>query len=143
MSNNADSKYTGIRVISVINGIAAVLHLLFWIFALIKLPELSKTGSIEAKVNLATVYGFGIADLVFSVPFLIIGSVALWKMKIQGWLSANIANVLYWYSFTVIFSRDLSSGSFAPGTLIFLPFALFSVWAAYYLWKARRIYLKL
>jgi hypothetical protein len=142
MSNNKQSKYLGIKVISIMNGVAAMLHLLFWILAIIKLPALSRAVNIEQKINLATVYGFGIADLIFSVPFLLAGAFLLWKIKIQGWLAAQIANVLYWYSFTVILSRDISSGALAPGTIIFLPFALFSIWAAYHLWQVRGAYLK-
>jgi hypothetical protein len=139
--NHKESKYAGIKAISVINGLAAVFHLLFWIMALIKLPDLTDVGSLDQKINLATVYGFGIADLIFSIPFLLLGSFLLWKRKILGWLAAHMANVLYWYSFTVIISRDLSSAAFAPGTILFMPFALFSIWAAYYLWKVRYAYI--
>jgi hypothetical protein len=142
MSNIKESKYHGIKIISLINGVAATLHVLFWVFVLFKLPDLSTTGTIEGKINLATVYGFGLADLFFSVPSLFIGSVFLWKMKIHGWLAAHMANILYWYSFTVIISRDLSSGKFAPGTILFIPFALFSIWAAYHLWKVRGVFIK-
>ena len=138
MSGNYEAKQTfGIKLISVINGIAALLHTIFWILAFIRLPSISVQNTVAEKINLATTYGFGIADLIWSVPLLFIGSIALWKNKLIGWLAAHLANVLYWYSFTLIIVRDLHSNSISPGTIIFLPFALFAFWAAYYLWKVR------
>ena len=138
MSEKIESKQTfGIKLIAVINGMAALLHFFFWILAFIRLPSISSYGSIAERMNLATTYGFGIADIVWSVPFLLLGSIMLWKNKLIGWMGAHFANILYWYSFTVIIIRDLSSGSISPGTILFLPFALFSFWAAYYLWKDR------
>ena len=141
MSSKNSNPEFGLKLISFVNGMASLLHLSFWIFALFKLPDLSSTVTVEAKSNLATVYGFAIADLVLSVPLLFMGSILLWKKKLTGWLAAHMANILYWYSFIVIISRDLTNVSFAPGTIIFMPFALFSIWAAFYLWKARDIYL--
>lgn len=107
-------KPAGIKLISIVNGIAAVLYFLFWIVAFIKLPANSETGSPAEKINLVTVYGFGVADLIWSVPFLLSGSILLWKLKQIGWLTAQFANALYWYSFTVILIRDFTSGSLAP-----------------------------
>jgi hypothetical protein len=138
MSQNSESPAkAGIKIIAVVNGIAALLHLLFWIMAFIRLPALSSVGVIAERINLANVYGFGLADFIWSVPFLLIGSFMLRKGRLIGWLCAHFANVLYWYSFTVIIFRDSVSGALAPGSILFLPFALFSFWAAWYLWKAR------
>jgi hypothetical protein len=131
----------GIKLIAVVNGIAAVLHLIFWIVAFIRLSSFSPQNVVAEKLNLATTYGFGIADIIWSVPLLAIGSIGLWKLKQVGWLAANLANVLYWYSLTVVLTRDLSSSSIAPGTILFFPFALFSFWVAYYLWKVRSTFL--
>jgi hypothetical protein len=138
MSTKKRSPQTfGIKFIAVINGIAALLHTIFWLFAFIRLPSISAQSTAAEQINLATTYGFGIADLIWSVPLLLIGSIALWKNNLIGWLAAHLANVLYWYSFTIIILRDLSSNSISPGTILFLPFALFSFWAAYHLWKIR------
>ena len=138
MSEMLETKKSfGIKLIAVINGIAALLHLLFWIFAFTRLPSISSFNSIAEQMNLATTYGFGIADIIWSVPFLILGSLVLWKNKFCGWIGAHFANVLYWYSITVIITRDLSTDSLSPGTILFLPFALFAFWSAYYLWKVR------
>ena len=87
----------GIKIIAVINGIAALLHIIFWIFAFIHLPSISYIESASEKINLATVYGFGLADIIWSVHFLFFGSLMLLKDKLIGWLCANFANVLYWY----------------------------------------------
>lgn len=134
-------KHWRIKIIAWVNGLAAVLHFLFWIFTLIKLPPLASETQLMVKVNLATTFGFGIADLIWSVPLLLIASIPLYKKQIMGWLAAHMANVLYWYSFTVIITRDIASNSISPGTILFLPFALFSIWAAYYLWKGRSEFL--
>ena len=133
------NRTTGIKSISIVNGIAAVLHLSFWILAFLHLSKNAPLTNLAEKINLATVYGFGIADIIWSFTFLAFGSIGLWKMKAIGWLCAQLANVLYWYSFTVIITRDIASGRLAPGTILFLPFALFSFWAAYYLWQKRML----
>jgi hypothetical protein len=53
--------------------------------------------------------------------------------------SAN-ANALWWYSFTFILIRELSMQNIRPGTILFLPFALFSLWSAWYLWKVKSFF---
>jgi hypothetical protein len=135
--NRKSERPAGIKLIASVNGVAALLHLLFWIMAFIRLPALSVQETAMEKINLATTYGFGIADIIWSVPLLLTGSIGLWQKKFAGWLGAYLANGLYWYSFTVILVRDLSAQAIAPGTMLFLPFALFAFWAAYYLWQVR------
>ncbi|WP_298371237.1 hypothetical protein [uncultured Lutibacter sp.] len=127
-----------IKIIASINGLAAMLHLFFWIIAFIKLPPISSQIHIGDRINLATTYGFGIADFIWSVPILLIGSIGLWKKTQIGWLAALLANGFYWYSFTVIIIRDFYSESFSPGTKLFLPFVLISFWTTYFLWKHRK-----
>jgi hypothetical protein len=119
------------KLIAAVNGFAALLHLLFWIFAFVRLSGL------PAHPDIATTYGFGIADLLWSVPLLLTGSFVLLRSRPIGWLAAQMANVLYWYSLTVVIVRDVHAGAFSPGTILFLPFTLFAFWAAYYLWKNR------
>lgn len=131
------NRTTWIKIIAFINGISAIMHLFFWITAFVKLPAISSQKSLADQINLATTYAFGIADFIWSIPLLIIGSIGLWKKAEIGWLAALLANALYWYSFTVIITRDLFSGSISPGTILFLPFALFSFWTTYFLWKNR------
>jgi len=130
-----------IKIIASINGLAALMHILFWIIAFVRLPSISSQMNIADRINLATTYGFGIADFIWSVPLLLIGSIGLWKKTEIGWVSSLLANALYWYSFTVIVIRDLSSDSFSPGFKLFLPFALISFWTTYFLWKNRDLFL--
>lgn len=132
-----DERTFGIKLISVINGIAALLHLIFWILAFFHLSKSAPQNTLAEQANLATTYGFGIADILWSITFLTVGSIELWKMNQLGWLAAQFANVLYWYSLTVILTKDIVSGSISPGTILFLPFAVLSFWIAFYLWKIR------
>lgn len=122
-----------IKLIAIVNGIAAVLHAVFWIFVFVKAP-------VEPADKIVT-YGLGLADLLWSVPLLFLGSIPLYKHKFLGFLAAQMANVLYWYSFTFILFREFNT-HFRPGTFLFLPFALFSIWAAWYLWNVRSVFYK-
>jgi hypothetical protein len=122
------NRTTWIKVIVFINGIAAILHLFFWITAFIKLPAITSTKNVADQINLATTYGFGIADFLWSVPLLLIGSIGLWKKTGIGWLAALLAN-------------SMLSDSISPGTILFLPFALVSFWISYFLWNSRSIFL--
>jgi hypothetical protein len=130
----------GIKLIAIINGLTALLHIVFWVLAFFKLPAITLLKNSVNQINLATTYGLGISDLLWSVPLLLIGSIGLWKRYQIGWLAAHLANVLYWYSFTVLIIRDLAANSISPGTIIFSPFVLFSFWASYFLWKNRKLF---
>jgi hypothetical protein len=139
--SNEVKKPFGIKLIAVVNGVAAIVHLLFWTSPLTKLTLLIP--SIQASVNndISIIYGLGLADLIWSVPLLTIGSIGLWKMKPIGWLAAQLVNVLYWYSHTLIFTSAIVSGVYTFGIFVFVPFGIFSFWAAFYLWKTRNIIL--
>ncbi len=63
------------------------------------------------------------------------------KMKPIGWLAAQLVNVLYWYSHTFVITVGIVLGNVSFGMLVFIPFGLFSFWAAFYLWKTRDIIL--
>jgi hypothetical protein len=75
-----------------------------------------------------------------SPEVLIAGSIWLQKRWLAGWLAAQMANALWWYSFTFILIRELSMQNIRPGTILFLPFALFSLWSAWYLWKVKSFF---
>ncbi len=138
---SSSNRTTWIKIIALINGLAVILHLFFWITAFVKLPAISSQRNLADRINIATTYGFGIADIIWSIPLLLIGSIGLWKKTEIGWLAALLANALYWYSITVIIVRDLSSDSFSPGLILFLPFTLISFWTTYFLWKNRSLFL--
>ena len=127
----------GIKLIAMVNGIAALLHFVFWIVVLLRLPRLWTVDAGAERTDLIVTYGLGAADLLWSVPLLLVGSLWLYRGSEIGWLAAQMANLLYWYSFTFILVRELSAHSIRPGTLLFSPFALFSVWSAWYLWQVR------
>jgi len=129
-----------IKVISIVNFAALVLTMAFWSLAFIKLPFPSSLNNIAERANMATTFGFGIADIIWSIPLLLFGGIGLWKLKPWGWLFAQMANVLWWYSLTIILYRDFFTRTVSPGAVIFLPFALFAFWAAFRLWKDRNIF---
>lgn len=120
-----------IKIIAAVNGIAAILHFSFWTFVFAKVP-------LEPSEKIVT-YGLGIADMLWSVPFLLIGSIELYKQRFSGFLASQMASALYWYSFTFSLYREFNT-NFRPGTFLFLPFALFSVWSFWYLWKNRSLF---
>ena len=130
-----------IKLIVAINTLAAILTIAFWSLVFIKLKSpLAFTGVAE-RANMATTYAFGIADLIWSAPFLVISAAGLWRLTPWGWTLAQMTNALWWYSMTVIISKDIYAGCLSPGTIIFFPFALFALWAARQLWKQRNAFL--
>ena len=140
---NKSEKLFGIKLIAVVNGIAAILHLLFWTAPLTRLTLLIPSIQAPTNMDIATIYGLGLADLIWSIPLLAIGSIGLWKMKPIGWLAAQFVNVLYWYSHTLVITTSIISGNISFGMFVFVPFGLFSFWAAFHLWKTRTIILNL
>ena len=139
MQSQAIADY-GIKLIAMVNGIAALLHFGFWILAFFRLPRPSVVEVEAERVDLIVTYGLGVADLLWSVPLLIVGCFWLYNGSEIGWLAAQMANVLYWYSFTFILVRELNAKSIRFGTLLFSPFAMFSLWAAWYLWQVRAMF---
>ena len=127
----------GVKLIATVNGIAAILHVAFWALAFSRLPPWWATNSEAERADLVVTYGLGIADLLWSAPLLVVGAIWLQKRLLVGWLAAQMANALWWYSFTFVLFRDLSTRRIRPGTILFLPFALFSIWSAWYLWKVK------
>lgn len=130
----------GIKLIALVNGIAAVLHFVFWVLVFLRLPRPNTLDDEAERIDRIVTYGLGVADLFWSVPLLSIGCFWLYAGSEMGWLAAQMANGLYWYSFTFILVRDLSAKAIRKGSLIFLPFVLFSLWAAWYLWQVRSFY---
>ena len=136
-----NKKPFGIKLIAVVNGVAAIFHLLFWTSPLTKLTLLIPLIQAPVNADMSIIYGLGIADLIWSIPLLTIGSISLWKMKPIGWLAAQLVNVLYWYSHTLIITSAIISGNYTFGIFVFVPFGVFSFWAAFYLWTPRNIIL--
>ena len=131
------SASTGVNVIAIVNGVAACLHIVFWTFALRHLARLPLLETEGQRIDRIVTAGLGVADLAWSAPLLAIGSYWLYRRSFAGWLGAQMANALWWYSYTFLIFRECAMGALRPGTMIFLPFALFSLWSAYYLWRVR------
>lgn len=80
-----------------------------------------------------------IRDLLWSTPLLFLATVGLLHLRAWGWTAAQMVNVLWVYSMTVIWTRDAYT-TLSPGSLLFLPFTLAAVWATYCLWKHRKLF---
>jgi hypothetical protein len=79
-----------------------------------------------------------IGDIAFSAPLLLLGTIGLWKPHAWGWTAAQMVNILWIYSMTIIMRDDYTS--FSPGGLLFTPFVPAAVWSMIYLWKQRRLF---
>ena len=65
MSEIAKSEITfGIKLIAIVNGIAAIFHLAFWTAPLTKLTLLIPSIQAPANGDMATIYGLGLSDLI-------------------------------------------------------------------------------
>jgi hypothetical protein len=142
--NNNDPTFTrpgGITFLVVINLIGGIITLLFWLSILFRkmVPYPGELAVFAERANAATTYGFMTADLVYSVPLLFTATIGLWRMRPWGWTAAQMVNILWIFSLTVIWIRDLYS-RISPGAILFLPFTVVAVWAAWYLWRKRRLF---
>ena len=124
--------------LSVVNGVGFALTLLFWAAVFIQhaVPYPGELTTTPERANSAVTYGFMIADVIYSLPLLILATIGIWRLSVWGWLSGQMVNILWIYSLTVILTRDVNT-TFSPGGLLFLPFALVSMWAIPYLWVKR------
>ena len=131
----------GITVIAVVDAFAAMLTIAFWVLVYARLfaPGAASPGEMDAGSVSAT-FGFMVGDLVWAALTLVVGAVGLWRMRAWGWLAAQMVNILWLYSMTVIWCRDARLGLVSPGAVLFSPFVLFSVWAILYLWRARSLF---
>ncbi len=135
-----DARPAGVNVIAVANALGTLLTISFWSLAFMRLPSPQTLSSFPERANMATTYAFMIADVIWGLPFLLLATVGVWRMRPWGWTAAQMVNVLWWYAVTVVLVRDLYTHTVSPGTGFFLPFALFSLWSAFYLWKNRTLF---
>ncbi len=142
MSSSSDSgrrRSGGLTFLSIVNGIAFIITLLFWgavyFGRLVPLPG-SLTIAAE-RANSAVTYGFMIGDILYSCPLLMLACLGIWRLTSWGWMAAQMVNALWVYSMTVILLRDAFT-KLSPGGLLFIPFALIAIWAMPYLWLRRR-----
>jgi hypothetical protein len=113
----------------------------FWLLVLLKplVPRPGDFSVLSERANAATTYAFGLADLIWSLPLLLLARFGLWRVRFWGWTAAQMVNVLWLYSMTVILIRD-GYTALSPGGILFTPFALIAGWATYYLWKRRDLF---
>lgn len=131
----------GIKTIIIVNFIASIFTLLFWILVLIKVYISQNVNIIMDKASKASTLGFLVSDLVWAVPMLVISVYGLKKLSSFGWLTAQFVNILWMYSLTSVWRiRDIYVGVINPGDYLFLPFLIFSIWAVFYLWKKRKVF---
>jgi hypothetical protein len=132
-----------VSIIAIINGIGLVVTILFWGMVYFKklVPTPGDLTDTAERMNAATTYGFMIGDIIWSVPLLLLAAVGLWRQRFWGWTAAQMVNILWVYSMTLIWTRD-SYSTLSPGGMIFLPFTLAAVWATYYLWNHRAPFLE-
>lgn len=129
-----------VSAIAIINGIAAVLSLLFWYLVQHRLFGVAHLSLSLDPTSVASTLGFMVADLIWAIPLLIVSGLGLWRLQAWGWTTAQVANLLWLYPLTAAWTRDLYLGSISPGNLLFLPFALFAVWTTCYLWQIRHLF---
>ena len=131
----------GARLIAIVYGIAAIITGLFWILGLIsdRLPSPSQASTLAEAAAAATTTGFLIADLVFALPLLVLSAIGIWRKTSWGWVVTFMVNILWCYSLTVVFIRDIYS-TVSPGLILFSPFVPFAIWSSVYLWQKRRLF---
>jgi hypothetical protein len=127
---------TGIAVVAVVNAVAAALTLAFWALVYVRIFAASASVALERSAAASTL-GFLVGDIVWAVPLLIVSVPGLLNLRVYGWLSAQMVNILWMYSMTAIWVRDLYGGQLSPGAILFSVFPAFSLWAAWYLWRHR------
>jgi hypothetical protein len=92
----------------IVNGFALVLTVLFWSVVWLKrlVPAPGGLTTLIERANAATTYGFMAGDLIVSAPLLLLAALGLRRLRFWGWTAAQLANVLWIYSMTVIWIRD-------------------------------------
>ena len=129
-----------VKFIVTVNVLAFLISFLFWLIIYIKLFSGNSSLAGTDRMLASSTFGFMIADIIWALPLLAVSIYGLKNMTFYGWASAQGANVLWFYSMTSLWSRDIYGGMINPGNYIFLPFFIFSFFSAYYLWKNRGIF---
>ncbi len=135
---NQKNNFKIIKYINIIINITAlIITTIFWYLVWIKLSDASLIKNFSEKSMFASTYGFMVADIFWAIPLLFFSIIGLVKNKFWGWTISQMVNILWLYSVTAVLVRDLFLDNIAPGTIIFLPFALLATWQIFILWKYR------
>lgn len=130
----------GITIIVIVNSVATVITLAFWILVLSRFFGGAHLYLVLEKASVASTLGFIVADFVWAIPLLIMSVIGLWHLRFWGWMAAQLVNILWFYSLTAAWVRDLYLVNISLGNLLFLPFALFAMWSTVYLWNVRNLF---
>src|SRR5512140_3679140 len=112
MSDNstaiAKRRSGGLTFLAIVNAVALFVTLAFWGFVIFRrlVPFPGDLDAIAERAGSAVTYGFMLGDILYSVPLLLLAWLGLLKLKLWGWLAAQMANALWIYSMTVILMRD-------------------------------------
>ncbi len=128
---------TGTRFIAIVNGVSCCVTIAFWALVYLRLFVGPAEATGMDRGSLASSFGFLVADMVWAVPLLIASVIGLLRARFWGWLTAQMVNILWFYTLTLTWVRDLYLGTLSPGAFLFLPFTLFAVWATVYLYRNR------
>jgi hypothetical protein len=141
LKRDAIQKPAAVTFLVVVNFIALVLTVLFWSIVWLKrlVPAPGSLTGLLERANSATTYGFLVADMIISAPLLLLAALGLRRLRFWGWTAAQMANILWIYSMTVIWIRDGYS-TISPGAVLFTPFALIALGSMVYLWKCRKLF---
>lgn len=131
---------SGVTALAVIHTIAAVLTFVFWVLVYLRLFTGGRPEDPALRSAYASTMGFLAGDVLYAVPLLAAAAAGLWRMREWGLLIAQMVNIMWIYSMTVIWVRDIYAGSVSPGAVLFTPFAAVSAWAVFYLWRERRAF---
>ena len=76
----------GVRVIAVINLVAAVITVAFWALVYARLFAPGPPADPVLRASSAATLGFLIGDLIWAVPLLALSVAGLWRLRPWGWL---------------------------------------------------------
>jgi hypothetical protein len=133
----AERRPAGVTAVAIINAVAAILTFAFWLLVFTRLFLGHRFPDAAARAAAAATAGYLVADLVWALPLLAFSVAGLLRLRGWGWLLAQMVNILWLYSLTAVWVRDLFAGVISPGAVLFLPFALVAAWATFYLWRVR------
>jgi hypothetical protein len=129
-----------ITCIALVNAAAAAFTLCFWLLVAFRFFLRPVDPSVMSREAAASTLGFLAADALLALPLLVLSVPGLLRMRFRGWTTAQAVNALWVYSLAATWTRDLYLGRLSPGSLLFLPFTLFAVWAFVHLWKNRTLF---
>lgn len=130
----------GITVIIVVNIVACLVTIGFWVLVYLRLFTGPALEDPSLRSSASATLGFLVGDLVWAAPLLMLSAIDLARRREWGLLLAQLTNILWLYSLTVIWVRDLYSHFISPGAILFTPFAIFALWAILYLWRERNLF---